>query len=248
LNGYVPILLLIALPAFAAPRDVRRVLAENQFLPNAKLEGPVIGYPEPTMISWAHGDQEKPIFISEFDPLPNISTTLPTKQAQQLATILADRQTYNASLGGKLCGGFHADVAIRIPGDTGGIYILLCFTCNQIRLQQHGVSIAFADMDRGRNRLLTFLRSTFPTNKRFKKLPLSKRQELERNWTMEVLECAQTIIPADPLLKHLLTLDPKDVPEDDLEELDIRCTAQANKRDEEEAAQRKKEEQKGIQK
>jgi hypothetical protein len=245
-NHIVFTLLLLALPLVAAPRDVRRVFADNGFLPSAKVEGPVIGYPEPTMASWPHGDREKPIFISEFDPLPSVSTTLTSKQAQQLATILADRHTYNASLGGKACGGFHADVAIRIPGDTGGIYILLCFTCNQISLQQHGVSVAFADMDRGRNRLLTFLRSTFPTNKHFKKLPLSERQELERNWTKDVLEWAQAIIPDDPMLKHALTLDPKDVPEDELEELDIRCTAQMNKWSEEEAEQRKKEEQKGT--
>jgi hypothetical protein len=99
-------------------------------------------------------------------------------------------------------------------------------------------------MDRGRNRLLTFLRSAFPKNRHFKKLPLSERRELERNWTKDVLDWAQTIIPDDPLLKHVLTLDPKDVLEDDLEELDIRCTAQMDKWSEEEAEQRKKEEQK----
>jgi hypothetical protein len=242
----VPVLLLAALPVFAAPRDVRRVLAENGFVPNTKTEGAVVGYPEPNMISWPHGDRENPIFISEFDPLPSVSKTLSAKQAQQLATILADRQTYNASLGGKLCGDFHADVAIRIPGDTGSIYVLLCFTCDQISLQQHGVSVAFADMDRGRNKLLVFLRSIFPSNKNFKRLPLSKPEELARDWTKDVLEWARTTIPDDPLLKHLLTLDAKNITEDDLEELDIRCNAQMNKWKEEDAKQRKKEELKGT--
>ena len=228
-NPLVFTLLMLALPAFAAPRDVRSVLSKNGFTSEANLQGRVTAYPEPSLQSWPIGDQANRIFVTEFDPPPTNPKPLTEKQARQLASILGDRHTYSPSLGGKACGGFHADIAIRVPGEMGGLYILLCFTCNQISLRQYGQSAAFADMDRGRNRLLLFLRSILPDNKRFKELRLYKPEELERHTAKDVLEWAKTMIPDDPLLKHALTLKLEEIAEDDLEELDIRATAEMHK-------------------
>ncbi len=227
---FLIVLLLFTLSASAAPRDVRRILSDNGFLPDAKIEGLVIGYAEPSMTTVPIGGRgDKLVFLTEFDPLPNVSTKLTDKQARQFAALLADRKTYSPSLGGKACGGFHTDVAIRIPGGTGGLYALLCFTCNQIQLLQHGTSLAIADTDRGRDSLLEFVRSLFPDNEYLKKLPLLSPEEKREDWTKDVPEWARTVIPDDPLLKRVSTLKPEEISMDDLEELDIRATAEFNK-------------------
>lgn len=225
MNKLVLLVISIALPAFAEPRDVRRILAENGFKPDVKIEGDVIGYPEPSILAWQLGRPDDDEWRYEFDPLPTIFTFLSGAQAQGLAGILSDRMIYNPRLGGKLCGGFHADVAIRIPGSEASLYVLLCFTCNEIRLLQRGAVVASADMDRGRNRLLQFLRDTFPKNKRFTELKLDSPVTLTHDWTKDLLEWSKTMIPDDPLLKRVLALKPDEISQDDLEELDARCNA-----------------------
>jgi integrase len=75
------VLLLCIASAFATPRDVRRVLADSSFSPGKPIKRPVIGYPEPSMTSFPSGK----LFISEFGPLPTVSTTFTQKQAQQLS-------------------------------------------------------------------------------------------------------------------------------------------------------------------
>ena len=53
--------------------------------------------------------------------------------------------------------------------------------------------------------------------------------ELEVPTAKEVVDFASYTIPDDPLLKRLSALKPEEISEDDLEELDDRCTAQIEK-------------------
>jgi len=204
------------------------------FYRKAKLEGPFVGYPEPSIVSWPVGDPDDPIFFSEFDPFPTVFKKLTGKEAGELAAILQDKQTYSLSEGGKLCVGFHADVAIAIPSEWGHLYILVCFTCDEIQLQKHGSIVAAGDIalgqnGAGRNRLLEFMRSAFPKTKEFKKFTLAPQAGLNSFNPKQFLEFAETIIPDDPLLKHLLTLKPEEISDDNWEELDVRCTAELKK-------------------
>jgi hypothetical protein len=224
-------LLLLSVTVFAAPKDVRRVLKERGFTPE-NVRGPIVMYPEPEMTTHYIPKPPDEISVTEFDPLPKVSKELTAKQSAELAGILADSKTYiPQALGEKLCMGFHADVAIRISAGEGGgsAYILLCFTCNQIRIIEHTQGIGFADIDRGRNRLLLFLQSVFPKDKQIRKLELYKPVEGIVISARELLDAAQTIIPDDPLLQRLLALKPGEVSDEDLEEIDARCVAESER-------------------
>ena len=222
---------IFAASASAAPKDVRRILAENGFAPEKKFESPVTGYPEPSLRSWPVAKQgDEFVFVTILDPPPSVSTTLTAVQAKELAAILADLGTYNSSLGGKLCV-FHTDIAIRVPHDSGGLYLLLCFSCNQIRLLHHGLIVADAEIDRGRNRLLELIRPIFPSSKTIQELRASTSRK-NGDWTKDALERARITIPDDPLLKQVMTLKAGEVRLEDLEELDARATASMNKRPE----------------
>jgi len=222
-------LLLLAIPALAAPKDVRRVLKEHGFIPE-QVRGDIVAYPEPSMTTRLVGEAPKEMDVTEFDPLPTVSKKLTKKQSTELAGILADPKTYiPRMLGDKLCGMFHADVAIRIPDDAGGAgsaYILLCFTCNQIRIIQHTQGIGFADIDRGRNRLVLFLRSVWPDDQRFQNLRLYQPKDLEGVMVKDQLDLAAAILPDDPLVKKALAMKPEEVSDEDLEEIDVRCVAE----------------------
>lgn len=221
-------LLLLAVPALASPKDVRRVLKEHGFIPE-QVWGEIVAYPEPSMTTRLVGEAPKEMAVTEFDPLPTVSKKLTKKQSAELAGILADPRTYSPYMGGKLCGMFHADVAIRIPDDAGGAgsaYLLLCFTCNQIRVIQHTQGLGFADIDRGRNRLLLFLRAVFPQDKRIQELKLYTVKDHHEPSVREQLDYAREVIPDDPLVKQLLARKPEEVSEEDLEEIDSRCMAE----------------------
>lgn len=182
-------------------RTIRRVLAENGFVPEGKFEEPSMAFSEPSMTGWPHAVGDKTFFVTTFDPPPSRLVTLSKEQAMKFATILADRKSYNISFGGKACV-FHADVAIRVPGDDAGIYIVICFGCDQLLLVQHGVVLAKTDIDRGSNRLLELMRSILPESTNLKERELDDPKESEQTvYAAEVLDWAKRCIPDDPLFK-----------------------------------------------